>query len=38
MEINDMNNIENVRMMFYMSLSLFGFIRISELLNLKKKI
>lgn len=37
MEINDMNNIENVRMMFYMSLSFFGFLRISELLNLKKK-
>lgn len=32
-----MNNIENVRMMFYMSLSFFGFLRISELLNLKKK-
>lgn len=37
MEINDMNNIENIRMMFYMSLSFFGFLRISELLNLKKK-
>lgn len=37
LEINDMNDIENIKMMFYMSLSFFGFLRISELLNLKKK-
>lgn len=33
----DMNDIDNVKMMFYMSLSFYGFLRISELLNLKKK-
>lgn len=31
-----MSEIENVKMMFYMSLSFFGFLRISELLHLKK--
>ena len=36
LEIYDMSDIENVKMMFYMSLSFFGFLRISELLNLKK--
>ena len=32
-----MSEIENVRMMFYMSLSFYAFLRISELLNLRKK-
>ena len=37
LELNDMSEIENVRMMFYMSLSFYAFLRISELLNLRKK-
>lgn len=37
LELNDMKIIENVKMMFYMTLSFFVFLRVSELLNLKKK-
>ena len=37
LEITDMTPIDNVRMMFYMTLSFYAFLRISELLNLGKK-
>ena len=37
LQIYDMNDIENIRMIFYMTLSFYGFLRISELLNLRKK-
>lgn len=32
-----MNEMDNIKMMFYMTLSFYAFLRISELINLKKK-
>ena len=37
LEVLDMNDINNIRMMFYMTLSFFAFLRISELISLHKK-
>ena len=37
LQIADMNDIRNLRIMFYMTLSFYAFLRISELLNLRKK-
>ena len=36
LQLYDMSEIENVRMMFYMTLSFFAFLRISELFSLRK--